>query len=76
MRQTTPFSDGPLTVLAFSSVPVLNALGRTVAPGTLLALLLAAALAPRELLAPAGAAGAAGGPGGHGEAAAAGAPSP
>lgn len=37
-------------VLAFSSVPVLNALGRTVAPGTLLALLLAAALAPRELL--------------------------
>jgi predicted exporter len=38
-------------VLAFSSVPVLNALGRTVAPGTLLALLLAAALAPRELLA-------------------------
>jgi predicted exporter len=36
-------------VLAFSSVPVLNALGRTVAPGTLLALLLAAALAPRQL---------------------------
>jgi predicted exporter len=40
-------------VLAFSTVPVLNALGRTVAPGTLLALLLAAALAPRELLEPA-----------------------
>ncbi|HTT05980.1 MAG TPA: MMPL family transporter [Steroidobacteraceae bacterium] len=43
-------------VLAFSSVPVLNALGRTVAPGTLLALLLAAALAPRELLAAPGSA--------------------
>ena len=39
-------------VLAFSSVPVLNALGRTVAPGTLLALLLAAALSPPGLLAP------------------------
>jgi predicted exporter len=35
-------------VLAGSSVPVLSALGRTVAPGTLLALWLAALLAPRE----------------------------
>jgi predicted exporter len=32
-------------VLAFSSVPVLQALGSTVAPGALLALLLSAALA-------------------------------
>jgi predicted exporter len=37
------------SVLAFSSVPVLSALGMTVAPGTLLALLLAALLAPRSL---------------------------
>jgi predicted exporter len=36
-------------VLATSSVPVLNALGRTVAPGALLALLFAALLAPRKL---------------------------
>jgi predicted exporter len=36
-------------VLAFSSVPVLSALGSTVAPGTLLALWLSAAIAPREL---------------------------
>ncbi len=36
-------------VLATSSVPVLNALGRTVAPGTLLALWLAGLLAPRSL---------------------------
>lgn len=36
-------------VLACSSVPVLNALGRTVAPGTLLALWLAALLAPRAV---------------------------
>jgi predicted exporter len=36
-------------VLASSSVPVLNALGRTVAPGTLLALVFAALLAPRRL---------------------------
>jgi predicted exporter len=36
-------------VLASSSVPVLNALGRTVAPGTLLALVFAALLAPRTL---------------------------
>jgi predicted exporter len=36
-------------VLAFSTVPVLNALGTTVAPGTLLALGFSAALAPREL---------------------------
>jgi predicted exporter len=36
-------------VLACSSVPVLSALGRTVAPGTLLALWLAALLAPRQL---------------------------
>jgi len=43
-------------VLATSSVPVLNALGRTVAPGTLLALLFAALLAPRALFAPAPAA--------------------
>ncbi len=39
------------TVLAFSSVPVLSALGMTVAPGTLLALLFAALLAPRSLFA-------------------------
>jgi predicted exporter len=32
-------------VLAFSSVPVLSALGTTVAPGTLLALLFSAVLA-------------------------------
>lgn len=36
-------------VLAFSSVPVLSALGATVAPGTLLALWLSALLAPRSL---------------------------
>jgi predicted exporter len=36
-------------VLAFSSVPVLNALGMTVAPGTLLALWFCALLAPRDL---------------------------
>jgi predicted exporter len=36
-------------VLAFSSVPVLSALGGTVAPGTLLALWLSALIAPREL---------------------------
>jgi predicted exporter len=40
-------------VLAFARVPVLSALGATVAPGTLLALLFAALLAPRSLLAPA-----------------------
>jgi predicted exporter len=38
-------------VLAFARVPVLSALGATVAPGTLLALLFAALLAPRHLLA-------------------------
>ena len=38
-------------VLAFARVPVLSALGATVAPGTLLALLFAALLAPRSLLA-------------------------
>jgi predicted exporter len=38
-------------VLAFARVPVLSALGATVAPGTLLALLFAALLAPRRLLA-------------------------
>ncbi len=37
-------------VLAFSSVPVLHALGTTVAPGTALALLFAALLCPRALL--------------------------
>ena len=37
-------------VLAFSSVPVLAALGRTTAPGALLALLFAALLAPRAAL--------------------------
>ncbi len=36
-------------VLASSSVPVLSALGRTVAPGTLMALVFAALLAPRTL---------------------------
>jgi predicted exporter len=36
-------------VLAFSSVPVLSALGSTVAPGTLLALWFAALIAPREM---------------------------
>jgi predicted exporter len=36
-------------VLAFSAVPVLAALGRTVAPGALLALLFAALLAPLPL---------------------------
>jgi predicted exporter len=36
-------------VLAFSSVPVLSALGVTVAPGTLLALWFSALIAPREL---------------------------
>lgn len=36
-------------VLAFSSVPVLAALGRTTAPGALLALLFAALLAPRAV---------------------------
>jgi predicted exporter len=38
-------------VLAFADVPVLSALGSTVAPGTLLALLFAALLAPRRMLA-------------------------
>jgi predicted exporter len=38
-------------VLAFAHVPVLSALGATVAPGTLLALLFAALLAPRSLTA-------------------------
>lgn len=38
-------------VLAFAHVPVLSALGATVAPGTLLALLFAALLAPRTLVA-------------------------
>lgn len=38
-------------VLAFARVPVLSALGATVAPGTLLALLFAALLAPRRLMA-------------------------
>ena len=38
-------------VLAFARVPVLSALGATVAPGTLLALLFAALLTPRRLLA-------------------------
>jgi len=38
-------------VLAFARVPVLSALGATVAPGTLLALLFAALLAPRALMA-------------------------
>ncbi|HEY3729785.1 MAG TPA: MMPL family transporter [Steroidobacteraceae bacterium] len=38
-------------VLAFAHVPVLSALGETVAPGTLLALLFAALLAPRRLTA-------------------------
>jgi len=38
-------------VLAFARVPVLSALGATVAPGTLLALLFAALLAPRRLTA-------------------------
>jgi len=41
-------------VLAFAQVPVLSALGATVAPGTLLALLFAALLAPRSLTAPPG----------------------
>ena len=40
-------------VLAFARVPVLSALGATVAPGTLLALVFAATLAPRTLTAPA-----------------------
>ena len=39
-------------VLAFAHVPVLSALGATVAPGTLLALLFAALLAPRALQRP------------------------
>jgi predicted exporter len=39
-------------VLAFSSVPVLAALGRTTAPGALLALLFSALLAPRTAPAP------------------------
>lgn len=39
-------------VLAFSSVPVLAALGRTTAPGALLALLFSALLAPRTALTP------------------------
>ncbi len=43
-------------VLAFSSVPVLAALGRTTAPGALLALLYSALLAPAAALAPATAA--------------------
>ena len=38
-------------VLAFARVPVLSALGATVAPGTLLALLFAALLTPRTLMA-------------------------
>ena len=38
-------------VLAFAQVPVLSALGATVAPGTLLALVFAALLAPRRLTA-------------------------
>jgi len=38
------------SVLASSKLPVLNALGRTVAPGTLLVLVFAALLAPRTLL--------------------------
>jgi predicted exporter len=37
-------------VLAFSSVPVLAALGRTTAPGALLALIFSALLAPRAAL--------------------------
>ena len=37
-------------VLAFAQVPVLSALGVTVAPGTVLALVFAALLAPRQLL--------------------------
>ncbi len=41
-------------VMAFSSVPVLNALGRTVAPGALLALLFAAALSAGRLRPPIG----------------------
>jgi predicted exporter len=45
------------SVLAFSSVPVLSALGMTVAPGTLLALLFAALLAPRSLFEAGGPAG-------------------
>jgi predicted exporter len=40
-------------VLAFSSVPVLHALGSTVAPGTALALLFAALLSARALRPPA-----------------------
>jgi predicted exporter len=40
-------------VMAFSTVPVLNALGRTVAPGALLALLFAAALSSGQLCPPA-----------------------
>ena len=40
-------------VLAFAHVPVLSALGATVAPGTVLALVFAATLAPRTLTAPA-----------------------
>jgi predicted exporter len=40
-------------VLAFARVPVLSALGATVAPGTLLALLFAALLTPRALTRPA-----------------------
>jgi predicted exporter len=36
-------------VLAFSSVPVLSALGTTVAPGALLALWFAALIAPRDM---------------------------
>jgi predicted exporter len=40
---------GSFGLLAFSSIPVLSAIGRVVAPGALLALLLAAAFAPRRL---------------------------
>jgi predicted exporter len=39
-------------VLAFSSVPVLSALGSTVAPGALLALWFSALIAPREMWTP------------------------
>jgi predicted exporter len=39
-------------VLAFAHVPVLSALGATVAPGAFLALLFAALLAPRSVMAP------------------------
>jgi predicted exporter len=35
-------------LLAFSAIPALSAIGRVVAPGALLALVLAAALIPRR----------------------------